>query len=366
VGLERNQLSVRRLRIVEPVHLGSWVELTTRLGDVLPKRAFSGLWTRNVTELTGWVRPDDPISTELAADLNAWQCSPVAWLCWRSDERKVQAALLRARLRTACEEWQLSNRANKVPASVKREFKDQIIEELLERTQPKMRTFGLAVDLQERMIYVASTADSRVDALRRQLHRQLGWKFLVDSPYHWLPEPDPVVDRLGTGTDELGATFLLWLWKHHDAILDLEVEGTTCPVSWNVGDQVELARRGNEGPERWSARHIEGLCHHAVARQALVGGYMPTSLNLEIGVCDLVFDLRLKAPDCQIQALRGQPNPDEFGDDNPLMAAVWARVGNLRTLYAALEALFSHFATEVLEERFSVAMARAWAREELL
>lgn len=340
--------------------------LTTHLSQRLAEHAFEGLWMSQTEVISGWVRPDDPMSIDFG-DLNAWQMSPIAWLCCRVDERKVQSALLRARLERACKDWCREHGVEKVPRSVKRALKDQIRDELIANTQPKMNTYHLAVDLESRSVFVAANAESRVEDLRRRLFRHLGWKFETDSPYRWTDAPDLVVDKLGTSPDRMGSAFLLWLWHQRardQGEVTVRVEGTEHKVTWNIGNQMELSRDN----ERWAARKIDsGLDHHAVARQAIVDHYVPTTLHLELSLDDDIdFIFRLKAPDCQVSALSGQPGPEDASGNHPLMESVWMRVSNVRTLYSALEALFGCFCKDVLSERFSVARVRHAISEERL
>jgi hypothetical protein len=366
MALERNLMSVRRLRICENTDLGSWWDLTETLAQGLAEHAFDGVWLGQTESISGWVRPDDPMSVDFS-DLNAWRMSPIGWLCCRVDERKVQSALLRARVERACKDWCRERGVEKVPGAVKKEIKEQIWGELISGSQPKMSTYHLAVDLESRSVLVAANAESRVDDLRRRLFRHFGWNFETDSPYRWVENPDPVVEKLDMEPDRIGSAFLLWLWYQsagNKAGADVIVEGKSRRVTWNTGNQVELIRSG----ERWSARKIEsGLDHHAVARQAIADHYMPTALDLELGIDDenVYFPFRMKAPDCQVSALSGQPGPEDASGDHPLMESVWMRVSNVRTLYAAIEALFGCFCEDLMSDRFSVPMVRRQFSESL-
>jgi hypothetical protein len=138
--------------------------------------------------------------------------------------------------------------------------------------------------------------------------------------------------------------------------MDLQVEGADHHISWSCGDQVELQR---DDGERWSAHRIAALDHHVVAQRALAERYMPTTLTLELGYDDdLVYDFKLRAPDCQISALRNQPGPEQASTDYPLMESVWMRTANVRTLYRVIEALFEEFCQEVVAGAFNVEQVR--------
>jgi len=303
------RLTVRRYTIRTETSPPSGEELHTLLVERLGEFAFRGLISHD-EQAIGWVRPDNPLETDFADDLNVWQIGPWVRFVMRIDKRTVPPKILAAHLNRAAKEWCDEHGRERCPAAVRRELRDEIKQELIGRQTPKIKLVETAWNTDTNIVLCSTLSVGVNDEFRKLFFRTFGLRLESQMPSTWI-DREHLGEALNLAcADTPGPHFLLWLWwvirsapQHLD---DLSISD-----AW-VDDHVRL-----EAGDGKTAAVLDGedAVATAEAYAALRAGKLPTSLKLgmQIGERPYDYELTLKAPmlDVTSAALSVAPDPDE-------------------------------------------------------
>ena len=169
-----------RLRITDPVPAGLWPVI----GDKLRQYAFKDIDDLPEERAWGWVNFDDMLDSE-------WRTSPpekggYITFALRLDTRRVPPAVLRKHLALAMreEEARVREQGKKyVSRERKKELKEQVLFRLMQRSLPIPAEFAVVWNMENNMIYFASTQDKMLELF--QNHFTLSFDLHLEplSPY---------------------------------------------------------------------------------------------------------------------------------------------------------------------------------------
>lgn len=186
MGLLSGGLTVRRFRVHGDVP-GGWRE-TYR--DRLNAMAFREPTKKSgKEEIEGWVQVHNLLDTSFD-DINRWLYDPFVVVGLRVDKKTLPAKLFRATVEKKCEAWAAEREVERVPAAVKREIKEALEAEWLERALPRVQVTEICWHVTEGWVLVGGLSDRVTDRVRKRFHRTFGLEL-----HPWSP-----LDYVGDGT----------------------------------------------------------------------------------------------------------------------------------------------------------------------
>ena len=203
--------------------------------EALLKLRHSGIFHAGVKEVSGLMPLLDPDKGDFE-DRNLWLTDDrhLVALAYRVDKKRVPPDLLRREVDKLCAAWRAEREVERVPAVIRKEFKERVEYDLLAKALPVTSTTGIVWHPVKGEIWVDTLSESRLDAIRKLLHR-LGLTAYLMSPLDALTSSSDLetlisstatsMTRVGTDTDvvfredvtptppHLSHAFLVWIWK---------------------------------------------------------------------------------------------------------------------------------------------------------
>lgn len=182
MGLMSGAMTTRRFRVVGTLPEG-W---RTTFRDRLNEFAFKEPATRmGKEELEGWVRVQNLLDTEFD-DLNTWLFNQFAVFSLRVDKKSLPAKLFKATAEKRVEAWCEERGVERCPGSVKKEIKEKLEIEWLDKMLPRVATTEIVWNIDQGYLLVDSLSDSVADRVRKRFYRTFGLELQPWSPLDWL------------------------------------------------------------------------------------------------------------------------------------------------------------------------------------
>jgi len=187
-------LTARRFRVLGDVPEGFRDDYRARLNE----QAFREPPNEpGKQEIEGWVQAHNLLDAEFD-DFNRWLYPPYMLFALRIDKRTVPANLLRATVAKKAEAWCQERGVERCPSSVKAEIKEQIEDDWLRRTLPRVRVVELCWNYDEGWLVLQSLSDNVAERVRKRFHQTFGLRIVPFSPLDWMPDRDTVEALLQT------------------------------------------------------------------------------------------------------------------------------------------------------------------------
>ena len=203
MGILGGALTVRRFRVVGEVPEGFRDVYRDRMDEYAFQQPgatgggpFEGV-EQGKQELEGWVQVHNLLDTTFG-DFNRWLYEPYALFALRVDKKTLPAKLLKAHLDKKCEEWARERNVDRCPASKRAELKEQMEEEWLRRTLPRVQVTELCWNMREGWLALHTLSEGMTDRVRRRFFQTFGLKLVPWSPLDWLEGERDVETFLAT------------------------------------------------------------------------------------------------------------------------------------------------------------------------
>jgi len=147
-------------------HEGPPPQSSVELCDLIRRHGLSGpLMYSGVHERAGWVRQDNLFDTEF----NSADCHQAPYLLWafRLDKKEMPPEILKAMIEVRCREVQEMHNIRGVPAGLRSEIREDILNENLQDVLPKVKRIDIAWNLQTGVLYIFSTSNAVIEAVIR-------------------------------------------------------------------------------------------------------------------------------------------------------------------------------------------------------
>jgi hypothetical protein len=258
----------------------------TTAAAALEANAFPFDWKGAGTK-AGWVSVDNLLDAQFVGPRD-WVVGNYYVFTMRFDNRQVAPSLLKAHLDKACDAWLKEHGRTRIPREVKRELKENISTELVQKMNPRTRTYDVCWDLTTNIVSFSGLTDTLVDQFRMLFQRTFDCTI---EPVH------PMGDEVKTSEV---SDFYLWLWWALENGGDLEVEDSTIDGRITLADTTATTTIA-----------AEVLQQVPEARLAALNGKRPTSVKMSVTFNELQFAFTLQGSDIDLVGLK---IPDGSGD----------------------------------------------------
>jgi recombination associated protein RdgC len=202
MGLLKGGLTARRFRVVGDLPAG-W---RTTFREQLEAMAFRQPPQRtDHAEVEGWVQVHNLLDTDFS-DPNTWLIGEYALFSLRIDKKSLPNNLLRATVEMEGRKWAAERNVSRVPAAVKREIKERLTAEWLERQLPRVSVSTLCWKVTEGWLALDSLSEGTAERVRKRFHRTFGLELVPLSPLDGLRDASLVNDLLATTPIATGGT----------------------------------------------------------------------------------------------------------------------------------------------------------------
>jgi len=185
MGLLSGSITGRRFRVVGSPPTG-WPAI---FADRLETKAFKDPpVAQRAEEVEGWVRVQNLLHTDFD-DTNLWLFGAYALFSLRIDKKTLPARLLAATVAVEAEKWAAERGVERVPSAIKKEIKERIEEQWLDRALPTVRTVEIGWHVTEGWAIVTTHADKVIDRVRKRFRQTFGFDLVPASPLDAL-QPD--------------------------------------------------------------------------------------------------------------------------------------------------------------------------------
>ena len=106
----------------------------------------------------------------------------------RIDKKTVPANYFRAMSKQKIEDWCVANNKDKAPGKVRRDIKEQVKNELLSKTLPKMKTVEFCWNVQESYLILHSMSQNMNEQFVKLFFETFGIGLEVFHPSLFIPE----------------------------------------------------------------------------------------------------------------------------------------------------------------------------------
>lgn len=179
-------LTVRRFRVLGDLPSGpreSW-------RDLLNEHAFhESPVERGKEEAEGWVQVHNLLDTAFE-DSTRWLLDPYLIFALRVDKKSLPAKFFNATLAKRCEAWTTENQVERCPAAVRARIKEELEDEWLKRTLPRVAVTECVWNIDAGWLLVHSQSDGVADRIRKRFLRTFGLELAPWSPLDWLDDHD--------------------------------------------------------------------------------------------------------------------------------------------------------------------------------
>jgi recombination associated protein RdgC len=199
MGIVGGAMTVRRMRVFGDLPEG-WREL---FRDRLNELAFRDPEEKQgKEEVEGWVLTQNLLDTDFT-DFNRWLFNNQLVLALRVDKKTLPAKLLNATVQKRCEAWCQEKEVERCPASIKKEIKENLEDEWLDRTLPRVAVTEAIWNIDAGYLLIHSLSSSTHERFKKRFHRTFGLKLVDWSPLDWLADAHTAQALLATAPAEL-------------------------------------------------------------------------------------------------------------------------------------------------------------------
>jgi DNA recombination-dependent growth factor C len=192
MGLLSGSLTARRFRVVGDLP-PDWRE---RFREQLEKNCFrEPVGRAGKEEYEGWVRVQNMLDTDFN-DANLWLFNNYALFALRVDKKTLPGKLLNATVERRCRAWAAEASVQRVPTAKKKEIKEAIEAEWLERALPRVQLTEIGWDIVEGWALISGASEKVVDRVRKRFVRTFGLDLLPWSPLDAIAAPATVENLL--------------------------------------------------------------------------------------------------------------------------------------------------------------------------
>ena len=202
MGILSGALTVRRFRVVGDIP-GNW---RTSFADRFDAYAWNerakaseerGDSTSGKAEIEGWVQIHNLLDIEFD-DPTRWLYQNYVIFSLRVDKKTLPAQLLKATVAKRCEAWCKEQGVERCPSAVKKQVKEAIEAEWLERALPRVAITECCWNVTDGWLLLHSLSEATADRFRKRFLRTFGLKLVPSSPLDWLADEDQREHLLGT------------------------------------------------------------------------------------------------------------------------------------------------------------------------
>jgi len=367
----KTDLSILRTR---PVSLTDSV--LNPLREALLKLRHTGIFHTGVKEVSGLMPLLDADKGEFE-DPNLWLTNDrhLVALAFRVDKKRVPPDLLRREVDKLCSAWCADRDVERTPAAIRKEFKERVENDLLSKALPVTSTTGIVWHPVKGEIWVDSVSESRLEAIRKLLHR-LGVTAYPMSPLDAISSSSDLetlisstptsMTRVGTDTDvvfreditpappHLAHAFLVWLWQRSmsDSTFKLPSMGEA-----SVWVDARMGFRKPDGEKVTTLLTSENCYISPEARASLRAGDVLHELKICVKRDDREYGVTLVG---SMLRRKGASTPAVASES--MMEALYDHVLTLEDLEGVLRDLYSTFSAFLLERgvRYMQDETAAW------
>ena len=254
--------------------------------DALEANAFPADWKGAGTK-AGWVSVDNLLDAQFVGSRD-WIIGSYDVFTMRSDSRQVSPVLLKAHVDKACEAWLKEHDRTRIPREVKREIKENLTLDMVQKATPRTRTYDVCWDTGSGIVSFSGLSDILVDQFRMLFQGTFGCTL---EPIHPMGEEVKLSDV---------SDFYLWLWWALENSVNLDVQDSTIEGRITLADTTAT-----------TTIDAEVLQNVPEARLAALNGKRPTSIKLSVTFNELAFAFTLQGSDIDVVGLK---IPDGSGE----------------------------------------------------
>lgn len=317
--------------------------------DRFARHAAPPLETLGPGEIHGWVTGRHLLDRQITKETALY--AGFLRLTLMQAERRIPEALLRAECRMLELAQMQAEGTDRLPATVRREIRQQVTDRLLPQMPPTLRGIHLLHEPGDKILYTTALSDKQLDAFQIGFSQAIGFAGVPVQPdtaslqrrnksiRDWPPVSFSAEVEAEHVSNDPGLDFLMWLWFVAEA----------------RGGMVKLGDLGNwavliEGPLTFV---MEGSgAHEAIVRRgeprfgaetkaALLSGKKLRRAKLTLARDDQSWTCTFDGPSFVI---RGLKLPE--GEKLDTISKFQERMGYLRLFREALLSLFDRFANE--------------------
>lgn len=172
--------------------------------DALNRHAFrEPLSPVHKEETLGWTQAHNLLDTEFD-DLDRWVYNHYLLFGLRIDKKALPAKLFKARLEKRMQEWCGKNNRERCSGRNKEELKEQLEDEMLRQTLPRVAVVEIVWNLAESWVAVHSQSDLTNDKLRKLFFTTFGLSLVPWTPLDYVADLPEVAVRISSvGTSDL-------------------------------------------------------------------------------------------------------------------------------------------------------------------
>lgn len=323
--------------------------------------------TLSTSPIEGWVGWRHLLDRNLDEE----NCLFVPWLyiSRMRAERKIPPALLRAYCKTEEAEELKRRNLEFLPAQVKREIRDRLIDQMTPEMPPTLTGAGTVFDLATGLIYTESTATKAAEAFAQAFRDTTGHSVAAYSPegaaaircgvnandlQPAMFTDDPTVEP--SANCNLGLEFLTWAWYRWEEESDM--------FETSRGENMRIELSGpvsffNEGKGAFNVVIRNGVpLQSREAGVAMLCGKKVKQIKLAIGDGERAWNATIDS-DFVFKSVRLPKDKSEPRQ------SFYERMGNLETFVEAVFSLFDIFLkirADGKEWRKTEAKMKAWVR----
>ncbi len=166
-------------------------DFRTLFAESLNANAYREPRTWQVGELaTGWCLTQNLLDTDFT-DLNRWLFNHYLVAGLRVDKKVLPSKLFKAHLDKRVEQWCAENQREKAPSAIKRELKELLEIEMLNRTLPNVQVYEFCWNIVDGWVIFHNTSETANDLFRKEFRTTFGVVLTPFSPLDFLHR-DPV------------------------------------------------------------------------------------------------------------------------------------------------------------------------------
>ena len=200
MGLLSGGVTARRFRVVGDVP-ATWRE---NFRDQLAKHCFREPANKvGKEEYEGWVRVQNLLDADFD-DFNLWLFNDFALFSLRVDKKVLPGALLNATVDRKCREWAAKAGVQRVPTAKKKEIKEALEAEWLERALPRVNVTEFGWNIAQGWALIGSTSEKTVDRIRKRFARTFGLELVPWSPLDAVSSPAEMESLLQSSPMSIG------------------------------------------------------------------------------------------------------------------------------------------------------------------
>jgi hypothetical protein len=249
------------------------------VAERLTKGSFRFSW-EGLGILEGWVSANNLLEAEFENNRD-WVHGSYYVFALRVDNRRIPPNMIKAHLAQMCDKWKKESAAERVPARLRRQFREQIINELTPSAPVTTRVYEVILDIRTNTVVFSGMNQ---DLMRRFTLLFAGTFGAKLEPMH------PMGDEAELETVR---NFYLWLWWAADTGFELDCDSLSISKRLCLSDM--------QATTTIAASDVHEIPE---AKLAASSGRRPSTLKLEASYDEMTFSFALQGKDMDIFGLR--------------------------------------------------------------